>query len=141
MRWQPARVYDIAPRCGHHAYAPRPTVGFWLKIYGPSYSIVRYFSLHPGQAHNGYIDVINDLGYVGLALLLTVLLVQLRNLYLLAWLGEGLRAVFHLPILSSVLLLNVSTTSFLRTTHLWWIVLTLSIVEIQSRLNKPAQGK
>lgn len=122
--------YEIA----RHPWLGAGFGGFWLGIDGPSYSIVRYFSWRPGQAHNGYLDVINELGYVGLALLLVVLLVHLRNLYLFMRHGEGLRAVFHLAILSAVLLLNVSETSLLRTTHLWWLILTISVVEIHVRL-------
>jgi O-antigen ligase len=122
--------YEIA----RHPWLGAGFGGFWMGLEGPSFTIVRMFSWRPGQAHNGYIDVVNDLGYVGLALLLIVLLIHLRNLYLFARGGEELRAVFHLAILSSMILLNASETSFLRTTHLWWIVLTLSIVEIQSRL-------
>lgn len=122
--------YEIA----RHPWLGAGYGGFWLGIDGPSYSIVRYFSWRPGQAHNGYLDVVNELGYVGLALSLVVLLMHLRNLYLFTRHGEGLRAVFHLAILSAVLLLNVSETSLLRTTHLWWLILTISVVEIHVRL-------
>jgi len=102
--------------------------GFWMGLEGPSYSIVRMFSWRPGQAHNGYIDIVNELGYVGLALLLLVFLAHLKNIYYINRMGDGLTAIFHLAILLVVLLLNVSETNFMRTTHLWWIVFSTSIV-------------
>lgn len=117
--------------------------GFWLGLEGPSYTIVRHFSWLPGQAHNGYIDVTNGIGFVGLALLLVLLGTHLRNIYRLGQSDGGLMAVFHLAILAAALLLNVSETSFMRTTHLWWIVLTISIIEthVSVRLGRAASSR
>jgi len=114
--------------------------GFWLGLEGPSLTIVRLLSWRPGQAHNGYIDVTNELGYVGLILLLSMLFVHLRNIYLLNRRGDELVAIFHLAILVSTLLLNVSETSLMRTTHLWWIVLSISILEVHARLASGASN-
>lgn len=116
--------YEIA----RHPWLGTGFGGFWMGLEGPSYSIVRMFSWRPGQAHNGYIDVVNELGYVGLVLLLWVFLAHLRNIYHINCLGDGLTAIFHMAILLVVLLLNVSETNFMRTTHLWWIVFSTSIV-------------
>lgn len=131
--------YEIA----RHPWLGAGYGGFWLGLEGPSYTIVRYFSWRPGQAHNGYIDVTNGLGFVGLALLLSVLAVHLRNIYRLNRQGDSLASVFHLAIFAAALLLNVSETSFMRTTHLWWIVLTISIIEVHVglRLARAAGGK
>ena len=41
--------------------------------------ITRQSNFYPTEAHNGYLDVINDLGYVGLVCLLGFLLVFLRQ--------------------------------------------------------------
>lgn len=108
--------------------------GFWMGLEGPSNAIVRFFTWRPGQAHSGYIDVINELGYVGLSLLVLALAIHFRNIFRLNRHGEGLAAVFHLAILVTALLLNVSETNFMRTTHLWWIVLSSSIVGVHVRL-------
>lgn len=44
---------------------------FWVGPFdtSPSYEFVRRLYFYPGEAHNGYLDIINDLGYVGLLLL------------------------------------------------------------------------
>lgn len=113
--------------------------GYWLGLEGPSAAVVSFFSWRPGQAHSGYIDVINELGYVGLALLIAVLAIHARNIYLTRRHHEGLFAVLHLAILAAALLLNGSESSLLRTTHVWWIVLTISIVEVHVRLSSERQ--
>lgn len=105
---------------------------FWLGLEGQSALIVRFFSWQPGQAHNGYIDVVNELGYVGLTLLIASFVSHMTNLWHLYRADEQLTAVFHFAILAAALVLNVSESSVLRTTHLWWIILTISIVEVHA---------
>lgn len=116
--------YEIA----RHPWLGTGFGGFWMGLEGASYTVVRFFSWRPGQAHNGYIDVINELGYVGLGLLVFVLLVHLWNIVQINRRGESLTATFHLAVLIAALLLNVSETNFMRTTHLWWIILSTSII-------------
>lgn len=102
--------------------------GFWMGLEGPSSRIVLAFSWRPGQAHNGYIDLINELGYVGFVLFVLMLSVHLRNIAVINAGGERHLGFFHLAVLVGSLLLNASETNFLRTTHLWWIILSVSIV-------------
>lgn len=121
-----------------HEIARHPWLGigygsFWLGLEGQSVSIVRFFSWLPGQAHNGYIDVTNEIGFVGLGLLIATLLVHLSNLRRLYRAGEELHAVFHFALFVAALMLNFSESSLLRTTHIWWIILTISIVEVHAR--------
>lgn len=120
-----------------HEIARHPWLGigygsFWLGLEGQSVTIVRFFSWQPGQAHSGYIDLVNELGYVGLMLLFAVLLSHLANLWRLYRSGEELTAVFHFAILAAALALNISESSLMRTTHIWWIILTISIVEVHA---------
>jgi len=128
-RWM---SYEIA----RHPWLGAGFGGFWMGLEGPSFTIVRFFSWRPGQAHNGYIDVINELGYVGLALLAWVLVAHLWNIVMIHRRGEGLAAIFHLAVLIAALLLNVSETNFMRTTHLWWIILSSSIIGVHVHLHQ-----
>jgi len=84
--------------------------------------------------------VINELGYVGLGLLVVALLTHLRNIVRINRHGEGLTAIFHLAVLVAALLLNVSETNFMRTTHLWWIILTTSIISAHVHLRQLGQA-
>lgn len=132
--------YEIA----RHPWFGAGYGGFWAAVGGPSKAIVTFFSWGPGQAHNGYIDVINELGFVGLALLLAVLVAHIQNIYLLSKRNAGLAVVVHFTILVSTLLLNISESSLMRTTHLWWIVLTTSLISAHVQrfhLGKPATAE
>jgi O-antigen ligase len=55
--------WDIAPTPGNESYA----------------MYVRLHSFYPTQAHNGYLDVLNDLGYVGLLALMGMLVFYVRQ--------------------------------------------------------------
>ncbi|ODU03828.1 MAG: hypothetical protein ABS89_04240 [Thiobacillus sp. SCN 63-1177] len=128
--------YEIA----RHPWLGAGYGGFWMGLEGPSFTIVRFFSWRPGQAHNGYVDVINELGYVGLALLAWVLVAHLWNIVRLHRSGNELTAIFHLAILAAALLLNVSETNFMRTTHLWWIIFSTSIIGVHVHLRQLEQA-
>lgn len=58
---------------GYGAYWTGPTPN------SPSYAFVGLMHFYPGSAHNGYIEIINDLGYVGLICLIGYLLVYVRQ--------------------------------------------------------------
>ena len=107
---------------------------FWLGLDGLSREIFLVFSWRPGQAHNGYIDIINEIGLVGFFVFLFVIFVHVKKIYELFCSGQKNFVVMHFGILISALLLNVSESSALRTTHLWWIVLSISIFDVHSRL-------
>ena len=67
----------------------------------------RYSDYYPHEAHNGYLDVINDLGYVGLLLLLGYIVVFLRqSLELLR--VDYAQAVLYLVLLFEELVVNLS---------------------------------
>lgn len=110
--------------------------GFWLGLEGPSVTIVNYFSWKPGQAHNGYIDVINQLGYVGFAIFLIFIVSHLKNIATLYKNKQETSAMFHLMVLLILLLLNITETSFIRTTHIWWIMLSTSIIGVHVQLRQ-----
>lgn len=109
--------------------------GFWTGIEGASGMVIRQLNWGPPtQSHSGYIDVANELGFIGLALLALLLLSQLRNLIRLYRSGENEFSLFHSAILFCTIVINYAETSFLRTTHLWWIVFCISIIEVNVRI-------
>jgi exopolysaccharide production protein ExoQ len=67
-----------------------PVVGsgygaYWLGPVPPSPSVVfltRMGNFYPSQSHNGYLEIVNDLGFVGLICLLS---------YLFAWVSQSLQ--------------------------------------------------
>lgn len=109
--------------------------GFWVGLDGPSRAIIARLDWGPpSQAHSGYLDVTNELGFLGVALLMLMLLVHLRNVWQLNRWGFREQALFHGGLLFCALIINYAETSFLRTTHLWWILLCASMVDVQARL-------
>lgn len=109
--------------------------GFWTGIEGASGMVIRQLNWGPPtQSHSGYIDVVNELGFVGLSLLALLLIAQLRNLIRLYRVGDREISLFHSAILFCAIVINYAETSFLRTTHLWWIILCVSIIEVNVRL-------
>jgi O-antigen ligase len=109
--------------------------GFWAGPGGPSSGVAARLNWGPpGQAHSGYIDVINEVGYVGFALLVLLLLNHAAKVLTAYRAGETKFAIFHTAILLAALVTNYAESSLLRTTHIWWIVLCTSMVEVHCRL-------
>lgn len=104
--------------------------GFWLGLEGRSGQIaylVRWG--YPGQAHNGYIDIYNELGLVGLALSVGFIVMHARALRRLAVSDRAL-AGLHLALFALVLVFNLAEAAMLRTTNLMWILLVVSSIEV-----------
>jgi O-antigen ligase len=113
--------------------------GFWTGLKGASGVLVSKLNWGPpNQAHNGYIDVLNEIGIVGGILLLLVLAKHATNIIKLFKASDQGNAIFHGAILISALIINYAESSLLRTTGLWWIVLCVSIVEVHARNHQRA---
>ncbi|MBL8376625.1 MAG: O-antigen ligase family protein [Burkholderiales bacterium] len=109
--------------------------GFWLGLKGDSGQIsylVRWG--YPGQAHNGYLDILNEIGLVGTVLTLVFIFQHLQNLTRL-FRQDVVGGLFHFSIFVLVATMNVAEATILRTTHLWWIVFMTSALEVQHLLN------
>jgi O-antigen ligase len=93
----------------------------------------------PGEGHNGFIDVYVELGFVGLALVLIVLVVAFTGAL------NDLQSNFELGALRLALLLsivvnNVAESSFLKGTHSLWFVLLLVAVNVPLRRSPSKSG-
>jgi O-antigen ligase len=101
--------------------------GFWV---GPE-SISGYVrvgdGLYPWQAHNGYIDIYNELGILGLFLLLTVVFVALFRVARLHALNH-VEAKLHLAIVLVCLVLNLGESTFFRNSQFMNIVFFASFI-------------
>jgi O-antigen ligase len=77
------------------------------------------------QAHNGYIDVINDLGLIGLFLFLGFLVFHAFNLYRL-FLSDQHSAAFHAGLLTMYLLSNITESSAMQALSIFHIFIIIS---------------
>lgn len=101
---------------GYGAYWTGPDPG------SPSYVFEQKLYFYPGSAHNGYLEIANDLGAAGLLLLAG---------YMAAFVGAGLR-LFHLDRVQGSLYLGLffqQAISNLSETH-WLSVLNVDVVII-----------
>jgi len=105
---------------GYGAYWAGPTPQ------SPSYEfIARMGGFYPGSAHNGYLEVANDLGWVGLLLLFG---------YLASYLRQGLRAlsidrwqgVLLLTLLMQQVIANLSESHWLSVLSVQFVLMTLA---------------
>ncbi len=71
----------------------------------------RYSDYYPSEAHNGYLDVINDLGYVGLLCLLGYIVVFLRQCLKLLRL-DYTQAVLYLLLFFEALVVNLVSSDW-----------------------------
>ena len=100
--------------------------GFWMDD-GLSTAIVDSLLWAPRQAHNGYLDIINELGFVGLGLFLLVIGQSLfRAFRFIDW--NNSTTVVFLFIVCVAIVGNFAESSFCRIKKLEWWAFLLSFV-------------
>jgi exopolysaccharide production protein ExoQ len=99
---------------GYHA--------FWVGPYptSPSYEFLERLYFYPGEAHEGYLDVINDLGFVGLMLLFGYLIGYLVLSIRLLKVDRS-QALLYLALLFYALLSNLTESTWLSIGQNWLI--------------------
>ncbi len=122
-----------------HIAARSPVVGlgfgaFWVGHIGDAmYPMPNWSRKTPGwrpnEGHNGYIDVYVQLGAIGVALMVMVILVafagSLNDLQTQFELGS-----LRLALLLSILMNNITETSFLKGTHALWFLFLLVAINV-----------
>ena len=106
---------------------------FWLGPGSPSQVILDEFYWVPYQAHNGYIDVLNELGVVGLLLLSGVLLMHIRNLWQLVAIDRESMAL-HAALLVIVLFTNITESSLYRGLSFLHVLFLLSCFKVNHQV-------
>lgn len=87
--------------------------------------------LYPGQSHNGYIDVYNDLGYVGLVIILLTIISWFIDVLKILHLGHP-EGRLHLAIIFMCVFLNFGESTLLRGTGLLSIVFIASFIRTKA---------
>jgi O-antigen ligase len=103
---------------------------YWtFKAGAPSYDFIRYLRFYPGSAHNGYLEIVNDLGAIGGAVLLA---------YLVAFVRQAL-ALLHIDRTTAALLLalflhqcvaNLSESRWLSVFSVDFVIMTLATAHL-----------
>ena len=91
----------------------------------PSHEFVLRESFYPGSAHNGYLEIVNDLGFAGLCCLIGYLIVHVRqSLRLLV--PEPAQGALYLALFLQQALTNLSETHWLSVLSVDFAIMTLA---------------
>ena len=105
--------------------------GFWGGPDSISAAMSRTRHINPGQAHNGYLDIYNDLGIVGLTFVALMLLWHFSQIWIAYRLSHP-EADLHLAIIVFVLLLNLTESTLLRTNTFMNILFLASHIRLNA---------
>jgi exopolysaccharide production protein ExoQ len=102
--------------------------GFWLGFDGPSAAIWSVVNWNPPSAHDGFLDLMLDLGIAGVVIFVPAMLIAIRYAIALARRGRTLDAAFPLIFLVFYLLSNL-TESYLvaYNTESWVLFVAITI--------------
>lgn len=106
---------------------------FWLGEGSPAQFIADELAWMPAHGHNGYLDLLNELGAIGLTLFLAALAWHLGCLIRLMRV-DRLTAALHLAILILILSSNMTESDFLSGTLLQNILFLFSSAAVSTRL-------
>ena len=106
---------------------------FWLGEGSPSQTIINALHWIPLQAHNGYLDILNELGIIGLAIMAGVFVFHIRNLIKLTRIDRE-EAAIHWAMLILILISNLSESEVFRGVLFQNIFFIYSSTAISARL-------
>ena len=107
-------IWDVVKE--HIQAAPYLGTGYGAYWVGPvarspSYVFTYLMYFYPTEAHNGYLDVVNDLGYVGLICLLVFLFSYMRQALQLMRIDRN-QAALYLALLFQQMVMNMSESEW-----------------------------
>ena len=91
----------------------------------PSFEMTRRLFFYPTEGHNGYLDVINDLGFVGGLVLLGYLLTYLRQALRL-YATVRTQGALYLALFFQQLIANLSESRWFNVLSLEFVIMTLA---------------
>jgi len=131
----------------HIAYHPLFGTGYGAYWTGPvpsspSFGVLRTLYFYPTEGHNGYLDVINDLGAVGGLCLLGFLVTYLRQALRL-FASVRAQGALYLALLFQQLIANLSESRWFNVLSIEFVIVTLATVSmgrllVQVRLEQRA---
>jgi O-antigen ligase len=116
--------------------------GYWTgDTPGTDSSIVKKkLFFYPQEAHNGYLDVINDLGYVGVGILICFVVCYLIMALRLLKIDRS-QAILFLGLLFYELLSNLSESTWMQIAVPWMLSLYASISTSRALLEQQLQNE
>lgn len=119
----------------HHPWLGIGYGAFWLGKDSASQAIIDKMYWVPFQAHNGYLDIFNELGLIGLGLFACFLVVHLVTLYRLSR-HDPSEAAFHGSMIVVILVHNLTESSLLRGVNFLAMLVIYSSIAVSSSLRR-----
>jgi exopolysaccharide production protein ExoQ len=125
--------------------AKRPLLGygydaFWLGLDGESYRIILAVSWELAQAQNGFLDVMLEMGFLGLAIVLLIFAFAFRDALTCLWRSSDdsqLRAVeWYLGIVILTLIYNLDESFLFAAKHLCSMIFLLACVGLRMECSR-----
>jgi exopolysaccharide production protein ExoQ len=132
-------IWDVIK--GHSAAAPWLGTGYgayWTATpdpNSPSYVFMALMNFYPTESHNGYLEILNDLGRVGLICLMTFLVFFVRQALQLMPFDRG-QAALYLALLFQQMVDNLSESEWFSRTATCTILLLVSTCLSRARLEQ-----
>jgi len=102
---------------------------FWVGEVGLSSEIFSDYYWNINQAHNGYVDIVNELGFIGLGFFMLVLVQSFFRAFRFIQLNPAEGLTFLLVMLALVIS-NLAERTFCRQTSLGWFMFLIALVSI-----------
>jgi exopolysaccharide production protein ExoQ len=115
---------------------------YWNDTPGsPSQEMIRYLYFYPTEGHNGYLDVINDTGYVGFGILIAYFISYCRqSLYLFR--QDRYQAGLYLTLIFTAFLSDLSESHWFNVLQIGFLLMTLATAALTtSYLQARARSK
>lgn len=115
--------------------------GYWMGWDGPSAEIWRTTPWSPNDSHNGYLDLLADLGLVGFSIMLAHIMLSLGNAIRYLRMRHEIHNAWGLIVCAHFTLYNITESSILRPTNFTWILyIMVATALIQSRQRDPQRA-
>jgi exopolysaccharide production protein ExoQ len=140
-------IWDaVIPKIMVHPWLGYGYSSFWLGMEGQAsadlWSILGWPVPH---SHNGFLDLAEELGLVGLGLFLAGMIVSSRRGLLWSRSQKGVIALWPLAYMSFMLLFNLTESSILRQDNLFWVLYIATsvfvICETKDLVTEPPQAQ
>ena len=124
---------DIWEEAQHHLFIGAGFQGYWVVTSSEILQLYEIYHWLPIQAHNGYLDIINELGIIGTALFLLILINYFVNLAL-----TKQKQIWKWFIIAA-LIINFTESAFIRPKAVIGVMFMFSYVALFSDLIKDKQ--
>lgn len=127
----------LAEHIRYHPFLGTGYGAYWTGTPVPgsqSYEFVwRMRSFYPGSAHNGYLEIVNDLGWVGLACLIAYVITHVRQCMRLLEIGRH-QGALYLALFFQQAITNLSETHWFSVLSVDFVIMTLATTALARAL-------